>query len=375
MAETFRVSTFNCENLFSRPAVMNLETWADGRETLEDISRLNSLIGLNDYSEAVKDEIAALLTKYRFDERSLNINARPFRVNAVREKLFSITEAGAIRIVADGRADWVGWLELNRVEFPAEQITNTGRVIEIVNADVQLLVEVENRLAMAQFNRQVLGETLGLTPYDYNLLVDGNDDRGIDLGMLSRFPIRSVRSHINDGGWSSPVFSRDCPEYEVKLPNGETLWVIGNHFKSKGYGAWKASNDRRRLQAATAANIYRETRQESELVIVAGDFNDTPDSDPLAPLLQQTDLRDIMTHPLYSGLPGTYDTCTSLAKKIDYLLLSPALWERVQAVGVERSGIWAPRAFREHGIAIMPTVTSDRNSASDHASLWADLSL
>ena len=34
-----------------------------------------------------------------------------------------------------------------------------------------------------------------------------------------------------------------------------------------------------------------------ELIAIVGDFNDTPDSDPLAPLLKQTDLKDVFEHP------------------------------------------------------------------------------
>jgi endonuclease/exonuclease/phosphatase family metal-dependent hydrolase len=277
-------------------------------------------------------------------------------------------DTGAIQIVADGRFDWTGWVELSREEFKGEAVLNTGRVIQLVNADVQLLVEVEDRSSLAMFNRQVLGEVLGMTPYAHNLLVDGNDPRGIDLGLLSRFPIEAVRPHFADRDTAGEtIFSRDCPEFAVQLPNGETLWVLGNHFKSKGYGNWRANNRKREAQAERAAELYQAARQRSPWVIVAGDLNDLPDSDPLRPLIAGTDLCDVMTHPTYSGLPGTYETCTA-KKKIDYVLLSPALWERVKAVGVERSGIYAPRTF-----ASMPTVTSKLNAASDHASVWVDL--
>jgi endonuclease/exonuclease/phosphatase family metal-dependent hydrolase len=57
-------------------------------------------------------------------------------------------------------------------------------------------------------------------------------------------------------------------------------------------------------------------------VIVLGDLNDTPDSAPLAPLLAQTDLRDITTHPSFTsdGRPGTFGNGTK-SQKIDYVLL------------------------------------------------------
>ena len=254
-------------------------------------------------------------------------------------------------------------------------VQNTGRVVQKVDAHIQLLIEVEDRPAVDRFNRLVLEEDLGASPFPHNLLVDGNDDRGIDIGLLSRFPIRSVRPHINDGGPDTPIFSRDCPEFEIELPGGKTLWLLGNHLKSKGFGSQAANNKKRELQASRVKEIYEEARKRSDFVIVAGDFNDFPSSDPLAPIIKQTDLKDVMSHPKYKGLPGTFDTCTSEKKKIDYILLSPALWDLVRAVDVERSGIWAPVAFKKAGIEIMPTVTSDDNSASDHGAVWVDLEI
>jgi exonuclease III len=78
-----------------------------------------------------------------------------------------------------------------------------------------------------------------------------------------------------------------------------------------------------------------------------------------------------MDHPAYQGLPGTFGTGTNRDRqKFDYILLSPALWAQVQAVGVERRGVWAPNTFPH-----FPEVTSKVTQASDHASVWVDLNL
>lgn len=45
-----RLASFNLENLFSRPAMMNRDTWADGREVLSDVDRLNTLLAKDAYS-------------------------------------------------------------------------------------------------------------------------------------------------------------------------------------------------------------------------------------------------------------------------------------------------------------------------------------
>jgi hypothetical protein len=76
------------------------------------------------------------------------------------------------------------------------------------------------------------------------MLIDGNDDRGIDVGLLTRdqFPITRMRSHVDDlSPNGEALFSRDCPEYELVLPGGKTLLVLVNHFKSKGHGTRRAT--------------------------------------------------------------------------------------------------------------------------------------
>src|SRR5690606_7681343 len=131
-------------------------------------------------------------------------------------------------------------------------------------------------------------------------------------GLLSRkkFPVTSMVTHVYDKDSKGTVFSRDCMEFAVTLPTGEELLVLVNHFKSKGYGSAATSNAKRKRQAARVRRIYEERRAERWLLVdVAGDFKDTPGSDPLAPLLAQgSKLVDSMSHPLYGGdgRDGTY---------------------------------------------------------------------
>jgi endonuclease/exonuclease/phosphatase family metal-dependent hydrolase len=369
-----RLATYNAENLFSRPKVMNLATWAEGKPILDDIQKLNDLIVQPVYDDATKTAIVAILVKYGFDKKENPKNPWPFTVNQTRDKLYKKHKGtNELYVSANGRGDWMGWVELTRVDLDEVCIENTGRVVGEVNADVQCLVEIEDRPSLARFNEQVLEDKLKLTPFDHNMLVDGNDSRGIDIGLACRKPyeIVSVSNHIDEPyGNNGLLFSRDCPEFEVKLANKRQLWVLGNHFKSKGYGDAGAAEKRRRAQATRVAEIYAAARERSEYVAVAGDLNDSPDSSCLAPLVTDTDLKDVMSHPTYTGTPGTFDTGKRLDQKLDYILLSPALWSQVKAVGVERRGIYAPRTF-----AHFDTVTSDDNSASDHAAVWVDLDL
>jgi endonuclease/exonuclease/phosphatase family metal-dependent hydrolase len=356
-----RIATFNMENLFSRPRVMNLDTWAQGKPALEAVARLNTLIEKASYSSADKTAMLKIIKDYGTGKD------RAFDLVEVREKLYA---PKAKKIVANGRADWTGWVELVRDDVGWGATENTARVIDAVQPDILLAVEVENRITLQRFNDDVLAP-FGWS-YPYNLLVDGNDDRGIDVGLFSRHPIVSVRSHIKDTDAHGVIFSRDCAEFEIALPSGQSLWLLGNHFKSKGYGSPAASTAKRLRQADQTRKIYLAARQRSPYVVVAGDLNDTPASAPLQALTNNTDMQghEAMSHASYQGKPGTYATGNSLNQKIDYVFFSPELWAGVQAVGVERRGVWAPNTHEN-----FPEVTSSVTQASDHAALWVDLAI
>jgi len=369
---SIRIATFNMENLFRRPTAFRIEDPAKRKEILDDFATLATLLDLPVYTADDKAKIAGLIEKHRaygIDPK----NPPPIYVNQSRpgkdSGLFKTTGSGTstrVEVTAKGRSAWAGWAELAQDDFELSVVRNTGRVVSEVDADIMLTVEVEDRLTLERFNTQVLGGALGRRPYPYVLLIDGNDPRGIDIGILSRHPITSVRTHIFDSGPERPdlrLFSRDCPEFEIQL-DGTPLVVLGNHLKSK----FQDNPDLRLAQAKRVAEIYRAALERTPHVIVAGDLNDDPDSAP-ATVLRDTGMRDVMSHRAYSGLPGTHGTCKSEENKLDYLLLSPELWPEVQHVGLETRGIFAK------DIKSFDTVTSKGTAASDHAALYVDVDL
>lgn len=202
------------------------------------------------------------------------------------------------------------------------------------------------------------------------MVIDGNDDRGIDVGIASRFPIVQMRSHVDDPGpTGTPVFSRDCPEFDIELPGGQRLVVLPNHFKSKRNGNNHASLARRRAQAERAHAIAVAALSRSDLVVLGGNLNETPDSAPLASLCTDG-FADVSTHPSYpTDRPGTYGTGLT-SQKLDYLILSPPLQARLQNVGIERRGSYHPTLWQA-----FDTVTKPSEEASDHHLVWADFDL
>jgi endonuclease/exonuclease/phosphatase family metal-dependent hydrolase len=361
-----RLATFNAENLFSRPKAMLGLTLSQGRQVLADFAEMSGLIEAPTYSTATRNRLRSLVNRHLYGPTPAG--GRKIRLNEVRNKL--VRRSGSnTTIVAAGRGAWVGWFELIRDQISGAELLNTGRVIDAVRPDVLCLVEVEDRPSLSRFNEQVLRHEF-LYPFNQHLLVDGNDPRGIDVALLSQRPILGVRSYADVPRplVNEPVFSRDCPEFEIELSGDRLLIVLGNHFKSQGYGQ-QADNDARRLdQSRAVVSIYLSARQRTPFVVVMGDLNAGVGHQSLAPLFAGTGLRDVMTHPTYQGLPGTYGTGTSPDRRFDYILLSPALWRLVQGVGVERRGVYAPNTFPH-----FPEVTSKRDQASDHACVFVDL--
>lgn len=368
-----RIAAYNVENLFMRAKALNLDTWAEGRPVLEAHARLNALFQKQVYSAADKKKILAemkMLGIEKTDEGKFVI------LRKTRGALVKRPKGKPVEVVANGRDDWIGWLELKDETVNEIAIRNTARVIADVKADILAVVEAEDRIALERFNKDLL-KPEGF-PYRSIMLIDGNDERGIDVGLMTRagFGIGLMQSHVEDADSKGVIFSRDCPEFHVETPSGETILVLVNHLKSKGFGSQASSNDKRLRQANRIRKIYDERRAQGfKNIAVLGDFNDTPDSPPLAPILKQgSDLRDVSEVAPFDdgGRPGTYGNGTK-SQKIDYLLLSPNLFSKAAAAGVFRTGVWGGK----NGTLwpVYPTMQRPHHAASDHAAVWADIAI
>ena len=361
---TVRVASYNVNNLFRRAKVFH-PGFAGAADVLKDVRTLNTLIAKPTYTDSVKTQMAQILKK----ELDKPTKDRAFAVNEVRDKLFSRSN-GQVTIQADGREDWVGSIDFILKAVDESNSRNTARVIDAVGAGVMCVVEVEDRLTLKQFNESLLQDFQA--DFAHTMLIDGNDERGIDVGLLSKFEIRTVRSHIDDpldNPQGARTFSRDCPEFEVILPGGKSLWLLGNHFKSKLPPAAQ-SDARRTLQAGRVVEILGRFDLDNDLVVVAGDLNDFPNSAPLSGLLQTPGLFDVLTSPLLNGPSWTYQD----KKQLDYILVSKPLKAAVTAVGIERRGIFSATDFQGQ-FPHFPEVTSKLTQASDHAALFADFDI
>jgi predicted extracellular nuclease len=144
--------------------------------------------------------------------------------------------------------------------------------------------------------------------------------------------------------------------------------MLLNHFKSKGYGNQADNDAKRKRQAGRVREILKGYNLKKDLVVVCGDFNDTPDSQPIAPLHNVADLHDALA----LEFPNASDRWTYHYKKneqIDYLLISAALKKAFLRAGVERRGIYDVEKYTNGATKSFSSVTRAEDAASDHAAV------
>ena len=367
---TMKIASYNVENLFRRAVAFSGDADpAEAQAVLAAHGEINGLLRKPVYEVADRSRILELLTELGLresDDGSPLVMLRQNRGQLVRRR-----QNGDVEVVAGGRGDWLGWVELKTEAVDEITTQNTARVVKDLDADVLAVVEAETRHSLRDFSRVLLRQ-VGGRPFEHSMLVEGNDDRGINVGLMTKdaFAIGSIHTHIFDRtGPNAFTFSRDCPEYLIRTPGGNEILVLVIHFKSKRGGGGDA---RRLAQAKRVKEIVEQRLPSHPNLAVVGDLNDTPDSDTLAPLLAGTPLADISTHANFDDgdLPGTFGT-QKAANKIDYVLLSPNLMNSVSAGGVLRTGVFTASGAWD----MLPTVTTKAQQASDHAAIWAELEL
>jgi endonuclease/exonuclease/phosphatase family metal-dependent hydrolase len=370
-----RIGTFNCENLFRRTKVLNLEDESKGTEALAKISRLEGLIDKKNYIDDVKQKIFNLSAELK--------EFIDFRVDSGSFGSWKKSAGYQVNKKCKGRGDWTGQLTFRDEPFSDTQRENTARVIKDAGTDVLCAVEVEDMETVQKFNTEALKHM-----YAQYISIDSpNDPRGIDVACLSKYPIIDIKTHIFDGfGAYSHVFSRDCLEVALDISGSEPLHVLCNHFKSQLARSKKEKDDaaaKRLAQATKVVKILDETYAlDKELVAVMGDLNEDSSNSyqSLKPLFKckdlfplvdpNADVKDRYTHYYAGGSKGKQ------LSQLDYIFVSKALHEKFKDLGFVRNGIFGvDKAAADIGatpVEIYPTVTDWNLSASDHAALWAE---
>jgi endonuclease/exonuclease/phosphatase family metal-dependent hydrolase len=250
-----------------------------------------------------------------------------------------------------------------------------------MNVDVLAVQEVEDIDILKEFNRTSLN---GL--YPYQVLIEGNDPRFIDIGFLSKLPVGAITSFQTDvhpDNMGERVFSRDLVSVDIlNQTRSKILFTIfNNHLKShfgdeekNGQGMMK--NDARRKQQAerVSAIVARRMRPDSRYIIV-GDMNDSPYAYPLEAL------HTIEDQKMFNALSNPKETRPSKPETGGHDPQSPAWTYRIMKSGQPPEHklfdqIWLSPAlaptFRE---AWIDRRTKHGGDGSDHDPAWIEMEL
>ncbi len=260
---------------------------------------------------------------------------------------------------------WQGFSSSTIANKPIDEVRNIAKIFSELNSDIYMLCEVGGRESLENFNRHFLGDRYRVH------LIEGNSDRGIDLGYLvsKALPFKvDLISHkhrsidflypherqTKETGYSekptgslcSHRFSRDVLELRLFVPDATLpcLVLMMVHLKSQldRDRIDPLGRDRRKAELEKLVKIFIEITDEFKgtvPVLVGGDFNGNAQAEKhdaeFDGLYHETKLRDALD---IAGVPVT-DRHTyvhvdqrggaTLGRQLDYIFVPPLLHARV----------------------------------------------
>lgn len=226
---------------------------------------------------------------------------------------------------------------------PRDEIVAMAKAIKQLDADVVLFQELENEFVL----QAMIDEFLPNEGYRHVAAQRTNSGRGINLGVISRFPITELRSYRFQT-LTNPAapgrewrFARDLMRVTVDAGLDRPVDLFNVHLKSNRDGPDDPNS--RLYRTAEAIRVKQIVREEIEqdpeaLIVIAGDFNSNYETRPdqprpwpaMAHLMEPeadgshllTDVHAHLSDEQRVTIPGDgrYPPAT-----FDYILVSPAM--------------------------------------------------
>lgn len=191
-------------------------------------------------------------------------------------------------------------LDWNEAKF-TKKILGLSRVIKSYDAsgkgpDILIVQEVENKNVLSK----LVSKGLKGMGYQHIELLEGDDKRGIDVGVISRFPITrsTIHSLIING---QRIDTRGILEVEIQVED-QIVVIFNNHWPSQGNPTSQRVASARQLQELAQKHV-----KHADLILAAGDFNSVETESPF-PLSFLTDFVDLEAQVRSTGRrihPGT----------------------------------------------------------------------
>lgn len=288
------------------------------------------------------------------------------------------------------------WQKLSNATVANKPLVKTLWLADSIldmDADIVCLNEVGGQESLVNFARIFLKDK-----YTAHLL-EGNSDRGIDVGYLIKrgFPLRpELRTHKDRPlGFLYPHemqtnlfedctqqkshrFSRDCAELRLysEDPSRPACIVLLVHLKSKldPDGIDPQGKQRRRAELNTLMSIYGEVRAEFSPpvpVIVAGDFNGSARREQMGDEFEQLFKTDLISVVEVAALSEEQAATQFQFNRggniqflqIDFIFVSPELKDNLIAEAVE---IFRYRSDLKIPLPLPKTLEQRTYMPSDH---------
>jgi hypothetical protein len=272
----------------------------------------------------------------------------------------------------------IEWARLSRSTVDNKQLSkirDIARAVDDLDPDVMMLSEVGGRESLANFSRYFLEDRYATH------LIEGNSDRGIDLGFLVKrslpmtYDLVSHKSrrldflypheklsketgytHLRSGRVTGHRFSRDVVELRcyadpsAETPDSQTpatdfvlpeFVLMEVHLKSPldKDRIDPGGRDRRKAELEMLVTIYREVQAElpNVPIFISGDFNGTisgPFAEPEFEAMRASDLKcclELASIPYDERFTWMYlnNRRPGLQRQLDYILVPERLRDRV----------------------------------------------
>ncbi len=384
----FRLATFNVENLYSRP-----DFWDPQRRMDQSVGN----VFFEDREEATR---AKRIAEATLSDEKCQLTA--LALLAANADIIALQEVDSAEALKSFRENYLKKLEGPRV------------------AEMMRKVIYANPRPAPEAIRRAREVAIGAVNYRYLSVLDGNDRRGIDIGLLSRIGWQEIRSHAaltfaDFGIWpegmeayregppdnlrpvtrQDRIFKRDVVEVEFVI-DGRGFTLFCCHLKSMTGGRGVTRVMRMAEAMAIRALIERRFQShnggpEAANWAICGDFNDFFEIDgdrdlrdsltgedcpsALGVLLDDGFAVNLMARRAPADRWTTYHAPDDAYTQLDYVLVSPRLAAANPDAVPEIIRAGQPYRAQRHEGPRFPRIGWDRPKSSDHCPVVVELRL
>jgi endonuclease/exonuclease/phosphatase family metal-dependent hydrolase len=367
-----KIATFNVQNLFHRDRSLIQKTV--GKCVSDWIVEFDKLL-TKEKSASNTERLKELSFLLDFDKTYQN----PYVV--MRKKVGELYLKGmncSKELKSGELTDWNGWIKVQTVPIDPEASNHKAMVISEIDPDILVLQEVEDKMSLEEFNNVILPKFKCL-PFSECFLTPNSEGRGREQALLLKngYQLESIKIHNID---DSNITTQELLEYEISTPKGKSIHLLSAYFYENKLDKEKAFEIRKN-QAYQVSVIYKMLQMQGKTnIAIVGTLNAPSYCNSLAPLLQETDLKDITKNKTFNvdfdeGKDATYFRLGAYRMGVnirqeDYLLLSPGLFSNVKNSGLNRKGVW-PEKRPNWGI--YSTIHNKNQAASGHPGVWGEI--